>query len=227
MNVVVPLTDLHFLKEFYYPTIMQMAGGKTTLEHSLESLNITAQYHFVLRWEDHTKYSIGNYLESAFPGATITVVKDRLHGDAEAVLKAPLNNDPLVIFDAKSKLLWNPEVFSGRILKANADAAVAVFPNLSRKFPHIQIGGYHHNAVSRISQNGFALAGLYYFSQGFHFTKSAPQIIKDELEMNYRPIGVDTVLNYLLSDGAKCLYHRVGRRDLTSLNTLNKIENGN
>jgi hypothetical protein len=226
MNVIVPLTNLGFLPEFYYPTIMQNVHGRTVLEHSVDSLSIQGQYHFIIRWEDHTKFSIGNYINASFPGAIVHITRDRIHGDAEAVLKVPAKEGPLVIFDAKSVLLWNSGAFLSRISQSKADMGVTVFPNHNRKYPHIKVGGYDRNDISRIvhDRSNFAVSGLYYFNDARHYYKAAPQIIKDELEMEYREIGLDIISNYFLNDGARAIYHRTGVRRVDSIDSLSRFE---
>ena len=226
MNVVVPLTNLGFLPEFYYPTVMQALAGRTVLEHAVDSVNIQGQYHFVLRWEDHTKYSLGNYIQATFPGALVHVVRERLHGDAEAVLRANVKDGPLVVFDAQSQLLFNSSALLNRVSQSRADLAVTVFNNHNKKFPHIRIGGYDRNLVSRLcyDRSNFALSGLYYFGDAKQYNRVAPQVVRDELEMEYREIGLDVVTNYLLDEGARCIYHRTGRKDLTTIDSLSKFE---
>lgn len=225
MNVLVNLTKLTFLPDFWYPAPMQQVKGRTALEHSVDSLGISAQYHFVVNWLDHTKYSVGNYLEATFPGAIIHITK-KTPCDAGVPLEVSLKG-PLFIFDGRSALRWNVSAFMGRTLKDNADATIATFNNYNRKYLHLRLGGYHRNSVAKIVPDrisNVAVAGLYYFKNAETYLQYAPQVIESELQQEYRNVGVDSVVNALIDDGAKVLYHRVNHRALDSVDSLARFE---
>lgn len=212
MNVLVPLNNLRFLPEFYYPIVLQKIKRRTILERAVQSIGVDAQYHFVVDWNDYTKYF--DDLEKVFPGCKVSTTKNRIHGTAEMPLFLPLSG-PTLLVDPRAILRWDSSSFFSRIEKRGADVALCM-PH--RRIRHIKMGGYHPGSVSNL----FIEAPAYFF-RGEDYAHYAPQVIDSELQMDYKPVEVFHVINKMIDDGARCIYHRVGCSYINSVRAMEKI----
>ena len=134
-NIVISLAgksqrffDEGFTKPKYY---LPMAGGKTMIEHSIDSLDISDNLILIVQKEHCEKYGVDLFLLDKYPNATIRFLDRYTDGAAESVYLATKdlidNDNPLVISNCDQTLEWNSSDFIKKTLEEGVDGCVFSF----------------------------------------------------------------------------------------------------
>ena len=77
--------DAGFLQPKYF---LPMADGKSMIEHSIDSLNISGNLILIVQKEHCDKYAIDTFLKEKYPASTICYLEQYTQGAAESVYLA-------------------------------------------------------------------------------------------------------------------------------------------
>lgn len=213
INIVIPMVGVgsRFPKDQYYlPKPLIDINGKPMIVRAIESLDIDAQWHFILRKDeflDITKDVIAKTVKNP----RFVVVDKTTEGPACSVLlfeKFINNKQELITANCDQIMEWNSEIFFHNVRLY--DGAVVTYYSDTDKNSYAKIDSKglvvemrEKEVISNISLNG-----IHYWKQGRYFVQSA----YDMMEANDRaPNGefyIAPSYNYMIKKKLKVgIYH--------------------
>ena len=113
------------------PKPLIKVGGKTLIEHSVNSLGISGRYIFITRKFDNKKYNIelSSLLKKLQPDSIEIMIDHVTSGCSETCLYAEdiiNNDDPLIITNCDQLMQWDSESFND-LINSNVDGAVVLY----------------------------------------------------------------------------------------------------
>jgi NDP-sugar pyrophosphorylase family protein len=206
VNVLIPMAGLgsRFADSGYRdPKPMIDVNGKPMIAAVIDSLDIDAQYIFIVQQEHINKYSVDILLSDLVPGCRIVSIDGITEGAASTTLHARhiIDNDtPLVIANSDQIVEWDSVVFK-TLTKRNNVIATFVDESMNPKWSFSKL----HNAVitevaekDPISQ--IANVGIYGWSKGSDYVKYAQQMIEKNIRTN-NEFYIAPVYNEAIADG--------------------------
>jgi dTDP-glucose pyrophosphorylase len=233
LNVVIPMAGLgtRFLDAGYdIPKPLIEIGGKTLVEHSIETLGVSAdRYIFITREYDDKKYNdmltnIFNNLVSNFVEIRVSGIQ---HGTSYSALYAKdfiNNDDELILTNCDQRLEWDADAFLNYLRESKADGCILVHPSSSHKHSYavVENGLVTHLAEKNpVSDN--ALVGVHYWKHGKDFVKSAEQLVEACLK-DGRESYVSLTYNYLINDGKTVSAYPIPASQYIPLGTPRDLE---
>ena len=204
LNVLIPMAGLgsRFSESGYsLPKPLIKIFGKPMIQHVVESLNLKANYIFIVQQEHYVKYNLQATLEAIAPGCEIVQIDGLTDGAARTTLMAKdlINNDiPLIISNSDQVVVWDSFVF--RSLAAS-HGVIALFPANDSKWSYVKIKDGKVTEVAEkkvISEH--ASVGIYGFKSGADYVKYAEQMIAKDIRTN-NEFYIAPVYNEAISDG--------------------------
>lgn len=185
------------------PKPMIDVNGRPMIAAVIDSLDIDAQYIFIVQQEHINKYSIDILLSDLVPGCRIVSIDGITDGAARTTLYARhiIDNDtPLIIANSDQIVEWDSVVFK-TLTKRNNVIATFVDESMNPKWSFSKL----HNAVitevaekDPISQ--IANVGIYGWSKGSDYVKYAKQMIEKNIKTN-NEFYIAPVYNEAIADG--------------------------
>lgn len=167
------------------PKPMIDINGKPMIQRVIESLNIDAQYIFVVQHDHLKKYNLVSFLNSIVNEPIIVEINEVTDGAARTTLLAKefINNDsPLIIANSDQIISWNSNEFLSLLVSGNP---IALFKANDKKWSYAQIDG---NKISRVVEKEVisdnASVGIYGWSKGSDYVKYAEQMISKGIKTN-------------------------------------------
>jgi len=230
MNIIIPMAGLgsRFKSEgFILPKPLIEVGGKTLIEHSIESLNIPGQYIFITRKYDDVNHNLllSKKLKEVIPESVEILIESPTKGSVETCLYAKdfINNDePLIITNCDQRLEWNSEDFLDFINNNNnSDGIVVTYDSDNPKNSFVKLNDNgdvititEKNPISRNS-----LIGLHYWKNGKLFIDSSEKLM-GEFEKNGRPeCYISETYNFLIENNMKIKSYEIPVNEYISLGT--------
>lgn len=217
LNILIPMVGQGSRFEiagYSFPKPLIDVNGKSMIETVLTNLNIkNAHYIFIVRKEHYEKYNLESFLNSISENCKIIISDVLTQGAACSCLLAKeyINNDiPLIIANSDQFVEWDVNKFMNQM--KNVDAGIASFEDSHPKWSYAKVGldGFVSEVAEKkvISRN--ATVGIYYWSKGKDFVKSAEDMIKDNFRVN-NEFYVCPTFNYLIKDNKKVRLFEVDR----------------
>jgi NDP-sugar pyrophosphorylase family protein len=185
------------------PKPMIDVNGKPMIAAVIDSLDIDAQYIFIVQQEHINKYSIDILLSDLVPDCRIVSIDGITDGAARTTLYARhiIDNDtPLIIANSDQIVEWDSVVFK-TLTKRNNVIATFVDESMNPKWSFSKL----HNAVitevaekNPISQ--IANVGIYGWSKGSDYVKYAQRMIEKNIRTN-NEFYIAPVYNEAIADG--------------------------
>ena len=158
-NIVISLAgksqrffDEGYTKPKYY---LPMADGKTMIENSVDSLDISGNLILIVQKEDCKKYGIDLFLLNKYPNATIRFLDRYTEGAVYIATKDLIDNDnPLVISNCDQIIEWDSNDFIKKTLEEGVDGCVFENP----------------------------LVAIHSWKKGSHFCRSAEDLFKNSAQ---------------------------------------------
>ncbi len=199
-----------FLEKGYnLPKPLIRIFGKPMIQLVVESLNLEANYIFIVQKEHRVKYHLDDVLDEIVPGCTIVEVDGLTDGAARTVLEAKhlINNDmPLVISNSDQVVVWDSLAFRSRI---GSQGVIAVFEDTDPKWSYCEVD---QGIVKRVAEkeviSNIANVGIYSFKAGKDFVKYAEQMIDKNIRVN-NEFYIAPVYNEAISDGQVIVTYEV------------------
>jgi dTDP-glucose pyrophosphorylase len=155
----------------------------------LDSLNIKANYIFIVQSKHQKKYNIKSLLKTLYPTSIILETNGVTKGAACTTLLAKKfidNSNRLIIANSDQFIEWNPGKTLYDIYTKNVDGAILVFKSLHPKWSYAKVDSndYVVEVAEKKVISDLATVGVYYWRRGSDYIKYAKNMIKKNIKTN-------------------------------------------
>ncbi len=230
MNVLIPMAGAgkRFVDAGYvFPKPLIEVNNKPMIQLVLESLNLNANYIFIIQKEHQIKYNIKSVLKILKPNCKIIELDHITEGAACTTLLAKKyinNKHPLIIANSDQYIVWNSSKALYDFNSKKLDGAILTFDAIHPKWSYAKCDkdGYVNEVAEKkvISRN--ATVGVYYWKNGSDYVSSAEQMIKKNIRVN-NEFYVCPVYNEFLLKDKRIKIHNVDK--MYGLGTPEDLEN--
>ena len=226
LNVVIPMAGAgsRFQKAGYtFPKPLIDVKGKPMIQVVVESMNIDANYIYVVQKEHRQKYNLDTLLNLITPNCKVIEVDGITEGAACTVLLAKefINNDnPLILTNSDQFIEWNSTDFMYQMNEKDFDGCVMCFEGTHPKwsFAKSDENGIITEVAEKNPISNQATTGIYYFKKGSEFVKYAEQMIQKNIRTN-NEFYVAPIYNEFISDGKIIYNYQIPTQNMWGLGT--------
>jgi len=218
MNVLIPMAGAgkrFFDAGYVFPKPLIEVDNKPMIQWVIESLNLQANYIFIIQKEHQEKYNIKSVLKILQPECKIIELDHLTEGAACTTLLAKKyinNSDPLIIANSDQYINWNSSKALYDFSSKNLDGAILTFEAIHPKWSYAKCdeNGFVTEVAEKkvISKN--ATVGVYYWKHGSDYVSSAEEMIKKNIRVN-NEFYVCPTYNELLAKNKKVRIHNVDK----------------
>ena len=218
MNILIPMAGAgkrFFDAGYIFPKPLIEIDNKPMIQWVIESLNLQANYIFIIQKEHQEKYNIKSVLKILQPNCKIIELDHLTEGAACTTLLAKEyinNDDPLIIANSDQYINWNSSKAFYDFNSKNLDGAILTFEAIHPKWSYAKCNneGFVTEVAEKkvISRN--ATVGVYYWKHGSDYVKSAEEMIKKNIRVN-NEFYVCPVYNEFLRKNKKIKIHKVDK----------------
>ena len=218
MNILIPMAGAgkrFFDAGYIFPKPLIEIDNKPMIQWVIESLNLKANYIFIIQKEHQEKYNIKSVLKILQPNCKIIELDHLTEGAACTTLLAKEfinNDDPLIIANSDQYINWNSSKAFYDFNSKNLDGAILTFEAIHPKWSYAKCNneGFVTEVAEKkvISKN--ATVGVYYWKHGSDYVKSAEEMIKKNIRVN-NEFYVCPVYNEFLQKNKKIKIHKVDK----------------
>ena len=218
MNVLIPMAGAgkrFFDAGYVFPKPLIEVDNKPMIQWVIESLNLQANYIFIIQKEHQEKYNIKSVLKILQPECKIIELDHLTEGAACTTLLAKKyinNSDPLIIANSDQYINWNSSKALYDFNSKNLDGAILTFEAIHPKWSYAKCNeeGFVTEVAEKkvISKN--ATVGVYYWKHGSDYVKSAEEMIEKNIRVN-NEFYVCPVYNEFLAKNKKVKIHNVDK----------------
>ena len=230
MNVLIPMAGAgkrFFDAGYVFPKPLIEVDNKPMIQWVIESLNLQANYIFIIQKEHQEKYNIKSVLKILQPECKIIELDHLTEGAACTTLLAKKyinNSDPLIIANSDQYINWNSSKALYDFNSKNLDGAILTFEAIHPKWSYAKCNeeGFVTEVAEKkvISKN--ATVGVYYWKHGSDYVKSAEEMIEKNIRVN-NEFYVCPVYNEFLAKNKKVKIHNVDK--MWGLGTPEDLDN--
>ena len=218
MNVLIPMAGAgkrFFDAGYVFPKPLIEIDNKPMIQWVIESLNLNANFIFIIQKEHQEKYNIRSVLKILQPNCKIIELDHITEGAACTTLLAKEfinNSDPLIIANSDQYINWNSSKALYDFNSKNLDGAILTFEAIHPKWSYAKCDdeGFVSEVAEKkvISKN--ATVGVYYWKHGSDYVQSAEEMIKKNIRVN-NEFYVCPVYNEFLLKDKKVKIHNVDK----------------
>ncbi len=230
MNILIPMAGAgkrFFDAGYVFPKPLIEVNNKPMIQWVIESLNLKANYIFIIQKEHQEKYNIKSVLKILQPNCKIIELDHLTEGAACTTLLAKdyiNNSDPLIIANSDQYINWNSSKALYDFNSKNLDGAILTFEAIHPKWSYAKCDeqGYVTEVAEKkvISRN--ATVGVYYWKHGSDYVNSAEEMIKKNIRVN-NEFYVCPSYNEFLAKNKKVKIHNVDK--MWGLGTPEDLDN--
>lgn len=192
MNILVPMAGAGSRFEqagYSFPKPLIDVKGKPMIQTVVDSLNINANYIFIVQKSHYEKYSLQHTLGLIAPNCKIIQVDGMTEGAACTTLLAKdlINNDqPLLIANSDQYLDWDSNQFMYSMTGDEIDGGILTFPSCHPKWSYAKLcdNGFVTEVAEKKVISEHATVGVYYFKKGSDYVSGAEQMIEKNIRTN-------------------------------------------
>ena len=192
MNVLIPMAGAgkRFADAGYiFPKPLIEINNKPMIQWVIESLNLKANYIFIIQKEHQVKYNVKSVLNVLQPNCKIIELDHITEGAACTTLLAKEyinSSDPLIIANSDQYIRWNSSKAIYDFNSKNLDGAILTFEAIHPKWSYAKCDdqGFVTEVAEKkvISKN--ATVGVYYWKHGSDYVNSAEKMIEKNIRVN-------------------------------------------
>ena len=218
MNVLIPMAGAgkRFSDAGYiFPKPLIEINNKPMIQWVIDSLNLKANFIFIIQKEHQKKYNIKSVLNILKPGCKVIELDHLTEGAACTTLLAKNyinNNDPLIIANSDQYIDWNSSEALYDFSSKDLDGAILTFEAIHPKWSYAKCdeNGFVTEVAEKkvISKN--ATVGVYYWKHGSDYVDSAEEMIKKNIRVN-NEFYVCPTYNQLISKKKKIKIYNVDK----------------
>jgi NDP-sugar pyrophosphorylase family protein len=235
INIVVPMAGAgsRFSSAgFTEPKPFIKIFGKPMIQWVIENLstNIEHQFIFICQEKHVNEFHFDKILKQICPNSHVVSIDGLTQGAAETVLFASKmidNRNPLVIANSDQYIEYKIEDFYESVVSEDNDGSILTMTSSSPKWSYIKYGEDLQVIEVRekevISQE--ATVGIYGFSRGEDYVRSARRMIEKDLRVNGE-FYVAPVYNELIQEGHRIEFQNIGsdKHQMNGLGTPEDLE---
>lgn len=165
--------------------------GKPMIQWVIESLNIEANYIFLVQKKHCEDFNLKTILNLLVPNCTIIEVDGLTDGAARTSLLAKEfinNNDHLLIANSDQYVEFDSCDFMSNMLTSKIDGGIVTFKDLEKNpkwsFTKTNEQGFVTEVAEKNPISDEATIGIYYFNKGSDYVKYAEQMIDKNIRVN-------------------------------------------
>lgn len=210
-TVLIPMAGLgsRFAEKGYsLPKPIIDVAGKPMIERVVESLDILANYVFIVQESHLSTYGLDKTLNRIAPGCKIVAINGITDGAARTTLAARdhIDNDaPLIIANSDQIVEWDSSEFVSATCNPLSSGAIALFKADHPKWSYAEIVD---DRVARVAEkvviSNNASVGIYGWKSGHDYVRYAQQMIDKNIRTN-NEFYICPVYNEAIEDGHKIL----------------------
>lgn len=210
LNVLIPMAGAgtRFQAAGYtFPKPLIEVHGKPMIQVVVESLNIDANYIFLVQREHYEKYNLKYMLNLLKPGCEIVLVDGLTEGAACTTLLAKelINNgNPLIMANSDQYIEWSSNNVMYAFSAEGVDGGILTFKAAHPKWSYARLDG--DGFVAEVAEkkviSEHATVGVYYWKHGSDYVKYAEQMIAKNIRVNGE-FYVCPVFNEAIADQKK------------------------
>jgi dTDP-glucose pyrophosphorylase len=229
LNVIIPMAgDGSRFKNAGYdlPKPLIDVMGEPMIKVVVESLNIDANFIFIVQKKHRELYEIDKVINSIVSNYSIIEVDGLTEGAACTVLncKDLIDNDnPILIVNSDQWIKWDPNEFFNNMITKGVDGGILTFKSDSPKHSYVNIvDGFITETAEKKVISDNATVGVYYWKHGKDFVKSSNQMIDKNIRTNGE-FYLCPIYNELILNGGKVINHEVN--EMIGMGTPEELDN--
>ncbi len=214
---------------YYVPKPFIDVNGKMMIEAAVSSLNIEAEYIFIIYEYDRELLEImRNCLGSLTSLNNVIEIDYLTQGPAcSALLAKHLVNDdsPLIITNCDQIMNWNSKLFLEHCEKTDADATVVTYYADTEKNSYIKLNefGYGIQVIEKSVISNNSLNGIHFWKKGSDFVKYANKMIKNKNSTNGE-FYISTIFQEMINDNKKVDNFHIENNEHNAIGTPEDLE---
>ena len=215
LNVIIPMAGAgsRFETEgFKLPKPLIDVMGHPMIKVVIDSLNIDANYIFVVQKKHRELYGLDSILSDLVDNPSIIEIDGVTEGAAITVLKCKelINNDnPLLIANSDQWINWSPSDFFEKMIGNGYDGGILTFKSESPKHSFVKLtDGIISEVAEKKVISDIATVGVYYWKTGKSFVESSEQMIDKNIRTN-NEYYLCPSYNELILNGGKVINYDV------------------
>jgi HAD superfamily hydrolase (TIGR01509 family) len=219
LNIIVPMAGMgkRFTEAGYvFPKPLIEINNLPMINWVINSLNIKANYIFIVQKEHLEKYNLNSVLNFIVKNPKILILDHITEGAACTSLLAEKlvdNNKPLLIVNSDQFIEWDSSKTMYNFISKNVDGGILTFKSTHPKWSYAKIDK-KTNKVSEVAEKKVisdnATVGIYYWRYGSDYIKYAKSMIKKNIRVNNEfyicPVFNEAIIdkkNIIISDVKK------------------------
>jgi HAD superfamily hydrolase (TIGR01509 family) len=231
VNVLVPCAGMgsRLRAKYQLPKPLIDIAGKTMIQRVVDSLNIDANYIFIVQQEHYDKYNFGAYLNLIAPGCTVLTTNGLTDGAACTSLLAKdlINSDKhLLIANSDQLLDWDSSAFMYHMLSSNVDGGILTFERQDDpkwSYAKIDEKGFVTEVAEKKAISNKATVGIYYFNRGSEYVCAAEEMISCDDRVNDE-FYIAPVYNYMVRQNKKIITYDIPEDKFYPTGTIEDLE---
>jgi dTDP-glucose pyrophosphorylase len=208
---------------YTFPKPLIDINGKPMIQVVIESMNIDANFIYIVQAKHREKYNLDTLLNLITPNCKIVEVDRLTEGAACTVLlaKEHINNEnQLIITNSDQFIEWNSTDFMYQMNEKNFDGGIVCFESTHPKWSFAKID--ENNIITQVAEknpiSNQATAGIYYWKQGSDFVKYTEQMIGKNIRVN-NEFYTCPVYNEAIQDGKIIYNYEIPTKNMWGLGT--------
>ena len=216
LNILIPMAGLgsRFKDAGYiFPKPLIEVRDKTMIQMVVESLNIDANYIFIIQKEHQKQFNLISTLKTMVPNCKIIEIDGITEGAACTTLLAKKyidNLNPLIIANSDQYIVWNSSKTLYNFYTKNFDGGILTFNSIHPKWSYAKCD--ENLIVTEVAEKKVisknATVGVYYWKKGSDYVNYADKMIKKNKRVN-NEFYVCPVFNEAINDGKKIAISQV------------------
>jgi len=216
LNILIPMAGLGSrFKDagFIFPKPLIEVRDKTMIQMVVDSLNIDANYIFIIQKEHQKQFNLISTLKTMVPNCKIIEIDGITEGAACTTLLAKKyidNFNPLIIANSDQYIIWNSSKTLYNFYTKNFDGGILTFNSIHPKWSYAKCD--ENLIVTEVAEKKVisknATVGVYYWKKGCDYVNYANKMIKKNKRVN-NEFYVCPVFNEAINDGKKIAISKV------------------
>lgn len=213
---------------YSFPKPMIDIKGKTMIHSVVESLNIKANYIYLVQKSHNEKYNLKMLLELITPGCRVIEVDGITEGSACTTLLAKefIDNDkPLLFANSDQIVEWNSSEFIYKMNNKGVDGGILTFENSHPKWSYADVDefGFVSRVAEKVPISKHATVGIYWYKRGSDYVRFTEQMIKKNIRVN-NEFYICPVFNEFIEAGKKILIHEINAKQMHGTGTPEDLD---
>ena len=216
LNILIPMAgEGSRFKEagFFFPKPIIEVLNKPMIQWVIDSLNIEANYIFLIQKKHQEKFNIKSMLKILQPNCKVVEIDKLTEGAACTTLLAKKyinNSNSLILANSDQYIKWNSSQSLYNFITKKIDGGILTFNSVHPKWSYAKCDDNSNVievAEKKVISNN-ATVGVYFWKKGSDYVKYANQMIKKNIRVN-NEFYVCPVFNEAIKDAKNIKIEKV------------------